>query len=293
MQSILKSPELDAKYEKFSSTASPKSSRKKFLSSRQPAKRKRKTSASSKTRESPRSAQNGSAGSNSTTTLDSLPNHDQYLAPKDISSKYYVGDIIGDGNFAVVRKCKSRKTKQEFALKIIDKSKCQGKEHMIESEIAILTLVSHSHIIELLEVFDFPDEKYLVTEFVRGGDLFDAIAVDTKYSERVSRRMVSDMTSALKYLHDKMIVHRDIKPENLLVLYLEPEDKGPERLRSLKLGDFGLAQLVSEPLFTVSCFCSFFIMGFYSKVQWFSYGITLSQKHRFESNLTFLAPKIS
>ena len=265
MQSILKSPELDAKYEKFSSTASPKSSRKKFLSSRQPAKRKRKTSASSKTRESPRSAQNGSAGSNSTTTLDSLPNHDQYLAPKDISSKYYVGDIIGDGNFAVVRKCKSRKTKQEFALKIIDKSKCQGKEHMIESEIAILTLVSHSHIIELLEVFDFPDEKYLVTEFVRGGDLFDAIAVDTKYSERVSRRMVSDMTSALKYLHDKMIVHRDIKPENLLVLYLEPEDKGPERLRSLKLGDFGLAQLVSEPLFTVSCFCSFFLMGFIQK----------------------------
>ena len=123
---------------------------------------------------------------------------------------------------------------------------------MIESEIAILTLVSHSHIIELLEVFDYPDEKYLVTEYVRGGDLFDAIAIDTKYSERVSRRMITDMTSALKYLHDKMIVHRDIKPENLLVLYLEGEDKGPDRLRSLKLGDFGLAQLVSEPLFTVS-----------------------------------------
>ena len=54
-----------------------------------------------------------------------------------------------------------------------------------------------------------------------------------------------------------MIVHRDIKPENLLVLYLEPEDKiaGPDRLRSLKLGDFGLAQLVSEPLFTVSYYC--------------------------------------
>ena len=47
---------------------------------------------------------------------------------------------------------------------------------------------------------------------------------------------LGDMTSALKYLHDKMIVHRDIKPENLLVLYLESEDKGPERLRSLKLG---------------------------------------------------------
>ena len=241
---------MDAKYEKFSQhNASPKTSRKKFLSSRQPAKRKRKTSASSKTRESPR---NGSAMTVDSLNGSSLVQDMSFIPPKEVGQKYVVGDIIGDGNFAVVRKCKSRKTKQDFALKIIDKSKCQGKEHMIESEIAILTLVSHNHIIELLEVFDYPEEKYLVTEYVRGGDLFDAIAIDTKYSERVSRRMITDMTSALKYLHDKMIVHRDIKPENLLVLYLESEDKGPDRLRSLKLGDFGLAQLVSEPLFTVT-----------------------------------------
>ena len=72
-----------------------------------------------------------------------------------------------------------------------------GKEHMIESEIAILTLVAHPHIIELLEVFDFPDEKYLVTEYVCGGDLFDAIAMDTKYSERVSRRMIGIIESII------------------------------------------------------------------------------------------------
>ena len=77
---------------------------------------------------------------------------DHFIPPKEISLKYSVGDIIGDGNFAVVRKCRSRKTKSDFALKIIDKSKCQGKEHMIESEIAILTLVAHPHVIELLEV---------------------------------------------------------------------------------------------------------------------------------------------
>ena len=52
-----------------------------------------------------------------------------------------MGDIIGDGNFAVVRKCFSKKTKMEYALKVIDKAKCQGKEHMIESEVAILSLV--------------------------------------------------------------------------------------------------------------------------------------------------------
>ncbi len=204
VQSILKSPDLDAKYEKFAgscssstngNSSSPKTSRKKFLSSRQPAnKRKRKTSSktrssgvSSQVSTSSNQAQNNSTHSannrnSETNNLDSgsseyARNSDNYNPPKEISSKYFVGDIVGDGNFAVVRKCKSKKSRTEFALKIIDKSKCLGKEHMIESEIAILTLVSHPHIIELLEVFDFPDEKYLVTEYVRGGDLFDAIAI--------------------------------------------------------------------------------------------------------------------
>ena len=131
---------MDAKYEKFSANASPKTSRKKFLSSRQPAKRKRKTSASSKTREN--GQRNGSSmttgtncsshsGNGSNTAVEvalaavnntSLP-ADHFIPPKEISSKYAVGDIIGDGNFAVVRKCRSRKTKSDFALKIIDKSK--------------------------------------------------------------------------------------------------------------------------------------------------------------------------
>ena len=62
--------------------------------------------------------------------------------------------------------------------------------------------------------------------------------------------MVSDLTSALQYLHDKMIVHRDIKPENLLVVKLDKAE-GSDAKKSLKLGDFGLAQLVSEPLYTV------------------------------------------
>lgn len=175
-----------------------------------------------------------------------VPSQSEALAPSVITEKYLVGDIIGDGNFAVVRKCFCKKTKVEYALKVIDKSKCKGKEHMIESEVTILNLVNHPNIIELIDVFDLPEEKYLVTEYVKGGDLFDAIAVDTKYTEGVSRGMVRDMTAALKYLHDKMIVHRDIKPENLLVV-----DYPSQGLKSLKLGDFGLAQVVTEPLFTV------------------------------------------
>ncbi|KAI6069566.1 hypothetical protein LUU34_00105000 [Aix galericulata] len=162
-----------------------------------------------------------------------------------ILEKYKVGKVIGDGNFAVVKECIERSTGKEFALKIIDKAKCCGKEHLIENEVSILRQVKHPNIIMLIEEMDTPAELYLVMELVKGGDLFDAITSSTKYTERDGSAMVYNLASALKYLHGLNIVHRDIKPENLLVC------EYPDGTKSLKLGDFGLATVVEGPLYTV------------------------------------------
>ncbi|XP_059682969.1 serine/threonine-protein kinase DCLK2 isoform X4 [Gavia stellata] len=162
-----------------------------------------------------------------------------------ILEKYKVGKVIGDGNFAVVKECIERSTGKEFALKIIDKAKCCGKEHLIENEVSILRRVKHPNIIMLIEEMDTPAELYLVMELVKGGDLFDAITSSTKYTERDGSAMVYNLASALKYLHGLNIVHRDIKPENLLVC------EYPDGTKSLKLGDFGLATVVEGPLYTV------------------------------------------
>uniref|UniRef100_A0AAY5E939 Serine/threonine-protein kinase DCLK2 n=1 Tax=Electrophorus electricus TaxID=8005 RepID=A0AAY5E939_ELEEL len=162
-----------------------------------------------------------------------------------IAEKYKVGKVIGDGNFAVVKECVERATGQEYALKIIDKAKCSGKEHLIANEVAILRRVRHPSIILLIEEVDTPTELYLVMELIKGGDLFDAITSSTKYTERDASAMVYNLTGALKYLHRMSIVHRDIKPENLLVC------EYPDGTKSLKLGDFGLATVVEGPLYTV------------------------------------------
>lgn len=167
------------------------------------------------------------------------------IFPTCVTSRYSVGRILGDGNFAVVRGCVCRKTKEEYALKIIDKAKCRGKEHMIESEVSILRRVSHPNIVSLVEEFHTSQHLYLVMELVRGGDLFDAIASATRYTEQDASSMIRDLASALDYLHQRDIVHRDIKPENLLVVDRSDGSK------SLKLGDFGLAVEVTEPLYTV------------------------------------------
>lgn len=55
----------------------------------------------------------------------------------------------------------------EYALKIIDKSKCAGKEQMIENEVAILRTVQHPNIIRLVAEHDTSSELYLVMELVK------------------------------------------------------------------------------------------------------------------------------
>ncbi|KAL1138811.1 hypothetical protein AAG570_008873 [Ranatra chinensis] len=165
--------------------------------------------------------------------------------PSKVLSRYSVGQVIGDGNFAIVRRCVDKVKNIEYALKIIDKSKCAGKEHVIDNEVSILRSVQHENIIQLVAEHDTPAELYLVLELVKGGDLFDAISKAVKFPEVDAQIMTQNLASALAYLHDRRIVHRDIKPENLLV------EMDGEKVKTLKVADFGLAQEVSEPLFAV------------------------------------------
>lgn len=52
--------------------------------------------------------------------------------PNEVQKNYELGPIIGDGNFAIVLKLTHKKTKENKALKIIDKSKCKGKVRHME-----------------------------------------------------------------------------------------------------------------------------------------------------------------
>ncbi|XP_030555083.1 serine/threonine-protein kinase GA29083 isoform X1 [Drosophila novamexicana] len=166
--------------------------------------------------------------------------------PVAIRDNYTLGKMIGDGNFAIVLKIKDRQTGLPYALKIIDKSKCKGKEHYIDAEVRVMKKLQHPHIISLIMDVDQVTNMYLVLEYVSGGDLFDAITQVTRFSESQSRIMIRHLGSAMSYLHSMSIVHRDIKPENLLV---ELDASG--NVVQLKLADFGLACEVTEPLYAV------------------------------------------
>nr|XP_020462460.1 serine/threonine-protein kinase DCLK3 isoform X1 [Monopterus albus] len=178
------------------------------------------------------------------TTFD-LPSDGSDVTLSDIERCYEIGRVVGDGNFAVVRECCHRDSRQTLAMKIVERSKLIGREHMLQNELSLLGSLCHPRIVRLFTHHHTHTHSYLVMELVSGGDLFEAIAERGKFSEAEAGLMVSDMSEALSYIHCRSIVHRDLKPENLLI---EQEAGGICRL---KLGDFGLAMVVTEPVFTI------------------------------------------
>lgn len=149
-------------------------------------------------------------------TTSELPSDDD-VAPSDIEQRYEIGRLVGDGNFAVVRECRRRDGQQTFAMKIVERSKLVGREHMMQNELSLLGSLRHPHVVRLFAHHRTKTHFYLLMELVSGGDLFEAISDRGRFSEAEAGLMVSDVSDALNYIHCKSIVHRDIKPENLLV----------------------------------------------------------------------------
>ena len=150
------------------------------------------------------------------TTFD-LPSGGSEVTLSDIECCYEIGRVVGDGNFAVVRECRRRDNGQTLAVKIVERCKLVGREHMMQNELSLLGSLCHPRIVQLIAHHHTQAHSYLVMELVSGGDLFEAISERGKFSEAEAGLMVSDMCEALNYIHSKSIVHRDLKPENLLV----------------------------------------------------------------------------
>ena len=59
---------------------------------------------------------------------------------------------------------RSKYSGNEYAIKVIDKSKLKNKEYMLENEIEILRLCSHANIVKLREQYESEREVYLIME---------------------------------------------------------------------------------------------------------------------------------
>lgn len=155
-----------------------------------------------------------------------------------VEAHYEIREILGDGTSGQVRRAIHRQTGQEYAVKVISLRRQLDLTSM-EHEVNMMQSLDHPYIVQLVDVFVHHGiAMYLVMELVSGGDLFDRIVQQERYTEVDARRVMRRLLSAVHYLHqNKNIVHRDLKPENILC------GSNPTHV---KLADFGLAKIIQS-----------------------------------------------
>ena len=116
------------------------------------------------------------------------------------------------------------------------------------SEVEISAKLSHMSILPMMEWFQTHNHICLITEWMRGGDLLQALLEGICFTVEDKRRLFSEMCDGVKYLHHQGFTHRDLKPENC---FLNSKDPGTTHLN---IADLGLT-IKNEALGDCRTFC--------------------------------------
>jgi len=121
----------------------------------------------------------------------------------------------------------------------------------IEKEVEVLMKIQgHPNIAQCFGCFDAfrpgtsePQYKMMVMELIKGGELAEIIQQRSRLDEEVSKSVLKQTISALKFIHGQQVLHRDLKAENILVC-----GDTLTKDTQVKLIDFGVAKVVANSI---------------------------------------------
>ncbi|KAL4484301.1 hypothetical protein ABPG72_006412 [Tetrahymena utriculariae] len=142
--------------------------------------------------------------------------------------------VLGRGTFGKVMMVQKKDTGVYYALKSIRKLKIQDEkqaEHL-RMERYILESINHNFLVKLKYTFQTDDKIFFIMDFMKGGELFQHLKLNHRFSEQTAKFFAAEVLLALEYLHSRKIIYRDLKPENILL-----DEHG-----HIRLTDFGMAK---------------------------------------------------
>ena len=120
-----------------------------------------------------------------------------------------------------MRLCTHSASGREFAVKIMTKKQIEKHKiyvKLLQNELSILGEKSHPNIIRIIDLIEDAENYYVVSELVKGGELFKRLTKLTSFTETQAADIIHQIMLGLNYMHLQNITHRDIKPENILLV---------------------------------------------------------------------------
>jgi eukaryotic-like serine/threonine-protein kinase len=171
--------------------------------------------------------------------------------PHRVGGRYELGELLGRGGMAEVRKGTDVRLGRTVAVKRLrtDLASDATFQARFRREAQSAASLNHSAIVS---VYDTGEEvasdgsnvsqPYIVMEYVAGRTLRDILREGRKILPERALEITSGVLSALDYSHRAGIIHRDIKPGNVM---LTP-------VGDVKVMDFGIARAVADAQSTMT-----------------------------------------
>lgn len=163
--------------------------------------------------------------------------------------RYALLEEIGHGGMATVFRAHDDRLDREVAVKVMHTHLRRSEEARVRftREAKSVARLRHDNILEIYDnSSEGSDEAFIVTELLTGPTLKAFISGLFERGGTVPAEVAAsvgvELAKALAAAHKAGVIHRDVKPENVLL----------HEARTLKLTDFGIAQMVDAQGFTAT-----------------------------------------
>ena len=151
-----------------------------------------------------------------------------------LGSQYELVRLLGRGGMGAVYLAREPFLDRAVAVKVLPAELASGeaRERFLR-EARTAARLSHPNIVPLYTFGQSGDLLYYLMGYVEGESLEARLKRTGRLDAEESRRILSELASALDYAHSMGVVHRDVKPDNVLI------DRHTGRAM---LTDFGIAK---------------------------------------------------
>ncbi|MBY8858800.1 Stk1 family PASTA domain-containing Ser/Thr kinase [Nocardia sp. CA2R105] len=162
--------------------------------------------------------------------------------PKNLSSRYELGEIIGFGGMSEVHKARDERLGRDVAIKVLRADLARDPTFYLrfKREAQNAAALNHPAIVAVYDTgeaeVDGGPLPYIVMEYVDGDTLRDMVRGSGPVAPRRAMEIVADVCAALDFSHKNGIVHRDMKPANIMI----------NRQGAVKVMDFGIARAIAD-----------------------------------------------
>lgn len=176
--------------------------------------------------------------------------------PLVLAGRYYLEKRIGRGAMGQVYLARDENIGKKVAVKtvrqdLLNSDDLQEGEAIarFEREARAAASIRHPHCVDVTDFGKTTDGVfYLVMEYVEGETLHRLLRREGTLNVKRAVNLLKQIAEGVEAAHDAGILHRDLKPANIFIM--KRRSSGGDGF--IKVGDFGLAKIVSQTMTDIS-----------------------------------------